>query len=584
MNFKRFMIGLGMMCLASIIVFTWGCQNQPTGPQVGAGSLPGTMKLRGTGTHDGFFYSDWTDGGGSVTFTLGSGGNYSYSWQNCGNFVGGKGWNPGSSSRNIGYNAGVFSPSGNAYLTVYGWTHNPLVEYYIVDNWGDWRPPGGSGHQGSMSSDGGSYDIYKTTRTNAPSIEGDGKTFNQYWSVRTSKRGTGSDCNINFGNHAQGWSSHGMSLGSHDYQIMATEGYQSSGSSNVTVWDNGGGGGGSTSTTTTQAASTTTTYSGGTGANTIVVRARGTAGGEHIYLQVGDNTIGDWNLTTSYQNYSASTNNTGGSLVCFDNDDGENMDVQIDYITVNGSTRQAEDQSYNTGVWQNNECGGGDGMSEWLHCEGCIGFGDIGGGGSTTTTYAASTTTSGGVSSTTTSSGSGYSYVLRGSSTDGAGQVNLRIDEETIATFTLGTSMGNHTAQSSIHGGINVEFFNDTDGRDVQIDYLDVDGARRQAEDQEYNTAVWQDGDCGGSYSEMMHCNGILGFGDTPNPGDHTTTTSGGAVTTTSAASTTTTSSSSWWGSWGSTTTTSGGAVTTTSAASTTTTSSSSWWGSGSWW
>ena len=64
----------------------------------------------------------------------------------------------------------------------------------------------------------------------------------------------------------------------------------------------------------------------------IVVRARGVAGSEHIYVTVDGNQIADFNLTTSYANYSASTNNSGDILVCFDNDDGENLDVQIDYI------------------------------------------------------------------------------------------------------------------------------------------------------------------------------------------------------------------------------------------------------------
>ncbi|HEX3043305.1 MAG TPA: glycoside hydrolase family 11 protein [Bacillota bacterium] len=182
-----------------------------------------------TGSHDGYFYYFRNDDRqGSVNLTLGPGGNYSVDWSDCYEFICGKGWNPGS-DRTITY-SGSFSPGINSWLGVYGNARMSIdapyfVEYYVVENYGAWTPPGGTS-SGTVNSDGGTYNLYRHQRSSG--ITG---SF-QYWSVRTSKRSSGT---ITLRNHFNAWAQLGWNLGVHTFQVMAVEGYQSTGNANITV-------------------------------------------------------------------------------------------------------------------------------------------------------------------------------------------------------------------------------------------------------------------------------------------------------------------------------------------------------------
>ncbi|ROT35137.1 hypothetical protein SODALDRAFT_317729 [Sodiomyces alkalinus F11] len=207
----------------------------------GALAAPGVVEKRqvtpnAEGTHDGWFYSWWSDGASPVTYTNLAGGSYSVTWQRGGNLVGGKGWNPGS-ARSITYQAD-FNPvnNGNSYLCVYGWTRNPLVEYYIIERLGEYNPGSQAQGRGQVTYAGSTYRLYEGTRTNQPSIDGTA-TFQQYWAIRDQQRTSGT---VDTGFFFNAWAQAGMPLGNHYYMVMATEAYNSAGNSRVTV--SGGGG------------------------------------------------------------------------------------------------------------------------------------------------------------------------------------------------------------------------------------------------------------------------------------------------------------------------------------------------------
>lgn len=326
------------------------------------------LKSYQSGTHDGYFWSLWTDdASGWVNYQNGSGGNYSVSWDYDGNFTCGKGWSSGSLTRVIGYNCGAFTMNGGGTFGYYGWSKNPLMEYYVNEKWGSSRPAGGT-YLGTITSDGATYDVYTSMRYNAPSIEGT-QTFRQIYSTRRNQAPTGQNLTITFANHANAWRNFGYGLGSDlsPAAILLTEAYggNASGYVNATVWEagnssgsSGGSGGGSS-------------YPVGTELP-ITLRARSTDGQGQVRLVVGDKTVATWTLGTSMADYHVSLWVSRGEIRLDFINDASGRDVQVDYLKVGNEIRQAENMPWNSAVWENGSCGGD--YSEWMHCNGSIGF------------------------------------------------------------------------------------------------------------------------------------------------------------------------------------------------------------------
>ncbi|KEY74799.1 hypothetical protein S7711_09806 [Stachybotrys chartarum IBT 7711] len=196
----------------------------------------GTLRRRQStpnsrGYHDGFYYMWWNDGLSNATYRNEVGGGYSLDWELGGNLLGGKGWNPGKTDRTIKF-SGRYEADRNSYLAVYGMMHDPAVEYYIIEHHGTFNPAlTGSTDLvklGAYECDGDTYDLGRSVRYgwgNPPALR-------LYYGVRRSNRTSGvvrTKC------HFDAWISAGLELGQLDEQILATEGYISNGSSNMTV-------------------------------------------------------------------------------------------------------------------------------------------------------------------------------------------------------------------------------------------------------------------------------------------------------------------------------------------------------------
>jgi hypothetical protein len=127
---------------------------------------------------------------------------------------------------------------GLTYVGIYGWTVSPLSEFYIIDDWGGTKPAGvasdGSPRTavGTITVDGGTYDVWKHTRTNQPAITGDNMTFDQYLSIRQTSRQCG---RISVSEHFENWEELGLPLGNLHEAMILVEAQFNSGSIEFTT-------------------------------------------------------------------------------------------------------------------------------------------------------------------------------------------------------------------------------------------------------------------------------------------------------------------------------------------------------------
>jgi len=198
-----------------------------TGGSSGActtGSLPGGGTVHSgnsQGTDGGLSWSLWSNGsGGSITTY--STPAFSADWANSGDFLAriGLQWGSGQAYTSLGTVDAQFaetksgSAGGYSYIGIYGWSVNPCIEWYIVDDSFNKMPvnPGNTTNKGTVTIDGGTYTMYlRPTNGTGGNRCGSGVTsWNQFYSIRQTARTCGQ---ISITDHFNAWNEAGMTLG-----------------------------------------------------------------------------------------------------------------------------------------------------------------------------------------------------------------------------------------------------------------------------------------------------------------------------------------------------------------------------------
>jgi len=188
----------------------------------------------------GYNFELWAEGPGTGCMTVhGKDATFSAEWNNVEDFLARVGLDFDQTRKHtqIGTISAEFAETkteqddGLTYIGIYGWTVNPLREFYILDDWGTEKPAGFSSdgtprdEVGTLQADGETYDVWKKTRVNKPAITGPSETFDQYFSIRRSARQCGT---ISVSEHFSKWEEMGLALGNlYEVKLLAESQFNS---------------------------------------------------------------------------------------------------------------------------------------------------------------------------------------------------------------------------------------------------------------------------------------------------------------------------------------------------------------------
>jgi endo-1,4-beta-xylanase len=199
---------------------TLDCANIPAMPTSGSAT-----HTSGQGGTDNLAWQIWSNAGSGQLTTFSGVPAFSASWNNSGNYLGRLGFEWGNKPQkydafgtiSADFAESLTGSSGGqwSYVGIYGWSTNPCIEWYIIDDSFGNMPvnPGNCTNMSNspLSVDGGQYTMCtRSTSGTGGDRCGGAANWNQYYSIRHNNRKCGT---ISVTEHFKAWAAGGGNLG-----------------------------------------------------------------------------------------------------------------------------------------------------------------------------------------------------------------------------------------------------------------------------------------------------------------------------------------------------------------------------------